>query len=85
MDQNYIKEKLSVFFQNNILYCESMDEINADDSLINNGYIDSIGIIGLVSYIEKTFRFKVYDNEILPENFDSVNKIYNYISSKISS
>jgi acyl carrier protein len=62
-----------------------MNEIDGDDSLIDNGYIDSTGIIGLVTFIEKTFNFKVYDHEILPENFDSINRIHMYIISKIMS
>lgn len=84
MNSKDVKDKLLVFFQNNILYYESMNEINGDESLIDNGYIDSTGIIGLVTFIEKTFNIKVYDNEILPENFNSINSIYLYINNKIA-
>ena len=79
-----VKDKLLVFFQNNILYNESINEIDGDESLIDSGYIDSTGIIGLVSFIEKTFDFRVYDHEIIPENFDSINNIYNYIENKLT-
>lgn len=78
-----VKDKLLIFLQNNILYNESVNEIDGDESLIDNGYIDSTGIIGLVTFIEKTFDFKIYDNEIIPENFDSINSIYMYINRKI--
>lgn len=83
MNSQAVKDKLLLFFQNNILYSEPMNEIDGDESLIDNGYIDSTGIIGLVTFIEKTFNFKVYDHEILPENFDSINSIYNYINNKV--
>jgi acyl carrier protein len=43
-----------LFFQNNLLYNESTDEIDEEESLIQEGYIDSTGIIELVSFIEKT-------------------------------
>ena len=79
-----VKDKLLVFFQNNILYNESINEIDGDESLIDSGYIDSTGIIGLVSFIEKTFDFRVYDHEIVPENFDSINNIYSYIENKLT-
>lgn len=82
-DSKEVKDKLSVFFQNNILYNESVNEIDGDESLIDSGYIDSTGIIGLVGFIEKTFHFKVYDHEIIPENFDSINNIYAYIDKKL--
>lgn len=83
MNSNDVKDKLMFFIQNNILYNESISEIDSDESLIDHGYIDSTGIIGLVTFIEKCFNFKVYDNEILPENFDSINSIYMYINNKI--
>jgi acyl carrier protein len=83
MNSGDVKDKLLLFFQNNILYNESMNEIDGDESLIDNGYIDSTGIIGLVTFIEKTFNFRVYDHEIIPENFDSINSIYTYINKKM--
>lgn len=83
MDSKDVKDKLLFFFQNTVLYNEGVNEIDGDESLIDNGYIDSTGIIGLVTYIEKTFNFKVYDQEILPENFDSINRIHQYISSRM--
>ena len=83
MNSKDVRDKLLFFFQNNILYNESMNEIDDNESLIDNGYIDSIGIIGLVTFIEKTFNFKVYDHDILPENFDSFNSIYTYINNRI--
>lgn len=79
-----VRDKLFVFFQNNILYSESINEIDEDESLIDNGYIDSTGIIGLVTFIEKTFNIRVYDHEIIPENFNSINSIYAYIDNKLT-
>lgn len=83
MSKADVKEKLFQFFQNNILYNESVNEIDGDESLIDSGYIDSTGIIGLVTFIEKAYNIRVNDNEILPENFDTINCIYNYICGKI--
>lgn len=79
-----VKDRLMQFVTTYILYNESIDEIDFDDSLIDNGYIDSIGIIMLVSFIEDNFKVKVQDQEILPENFGTVNNILNYINSKLS-
>lgn len=77
------RDKLQQFFQNNILYNESISEIDGDESLIGNGYIDSTGIIGLVSFIENTFGIRVADQDIIPENFDTINNIYAYIERKL--
>lgn len=85
MNSNDVKDQLMLFFQNNILYNEPLTEVDFDESLIDSAIIDSIGIIMLVSFIEKTFDFKVNDHEIIPENFESINKINTYINDKIMS
>lgn len=85
MDSKDVKDKLLAFFQNIILYNESPDEIDGDESLIDNGYIDSTGLISLVTFIEDNFKFEIYDREIIPENFESINKIHMYINRKVMS
>lgn len=83
MDSKDIRAKLLNFLQNNFLYNESAEEIDADESLIDKGYIDSTGIIGLVAFIEKAFNLTVYDQEIIPENFDTLNNILAYVNKKV--
>lgn len=58
--------------------------LNDDDSLLENGIIDSLKMIELISSIEKKYTIKVEDDELMPENFDSINAITNFIISKIS-
>lgn len=84
MNRQIMKDKLLEFFQNNILYDESIDDIDWNESLIDKGYIDSIGIITLVSFIGKNLEIDVYDSEIIPENFDSINNIYSFLSKKLN-
>jgi acyl carrier protein len=55
-----------------------------DDSFLDNGLIDSMGILTLVVYVEKTFDIAVQDEEIVPDNWDSVNRIANFIGSKLA-
>lgn len=85
MDSKDVKDKLLSFFQNIIPYNESVIEIDGEDSLIDNGYLDSTGLISLVVFIEENFKFEVYDREIIPENFESLNKINTYINSRVLS
>jgi acyl carrier protein len=85
MDSKDVEGKLLSFFQNIIPYSESVFEIDGDESLIDNGYLDSTGLISLVSFIEENFRFEVRDREIIPENFESLNKIHMYIDSRVLS
>ena len=83
MNAKEIREKLQDYFINSILYSESMEEIDEDESLIDSGYIDSTGIIGLVTFLEQAFGIRVFDNEIIPENFNSLSSLYRYVNDKV--
>jgi len=52
------------------------------DSLLEKGIIDSTGVLELVAFIEETFHIKVQDEELIPENLDSVNNICRFIQNK---
>lgn len=55
----------------------------ADDTSFMNAHIlDSTGFIELILFIEETFDLKVYDAEMLPENFDSLVNIEGYVGRK---
>jgi len=54
-----------------------------DTSLFGEGIIDSLGALKLVAYIEETYGFKVKDEELIPDNLDSINKLDAYINSKL--
>ena len=53
-------------------------------SLLEEGIIDSTGVLELVAFIEETYHIKVQDEELVPENLDSINNISNFIQNKIS-
>lgn len=69
------------FIIENFLYGEDNGLVN-DASLLDTGVVDSTGILQLVTYVEKEFGIKVGDNELLPENFDSIDKISAYVGKK---
>ena len=79
-----IKEKVKDFIRNNFLLGDESKQVYDDDSLLENGIIDSTGVLELVSFIEETFNIKVEDEELIPDNLDSVNKLIIYINSKTS-
>jgi acyl carrier protein len=61
-----------------------LDEIPKNDSLVELGYIDSFGIIDLVTYFEKQWKIKIENEEITVEHFGSINKMIKLINQKIS-
>ena len=55
----------------------------ADDaSLLEEGIMDSTGVLDLVMFIEETFGIRVKDEELVPENLDSVNKLVAFVERK---
>jgi acyl carrier protein len=54
-----------------------------DASFIDNGIIDSTGILELVMHLEATYKIKVQPNELLPENLDGVNRVARFLDKKL--
>jgi len=56
--------------------------VSNDEPLLNNGLIDSLGILDVVTFLEKEFGFAVSDEDLLPENFGSVTSLLNFVQQK---
>ena len=70
---------------NNVVIFEFEQDFCDDDSFLENDLIDSTGVLELVAFIEENFNIRVEDEELIPENLDSVNKLINYIQLKMNS
>ena len=78
-----IKQQITEFITTNFLFDDSI-KLGQEDSLLETGVIDSTGVLELVAFIEETYGIKVEDEEIVPENLDSISNISSYIASKLS-
>jgi acyl carrier protein len=58
------------------------DALAIEDSLFDAGILDSIGVMALVTWLEKEFDILVDDDEVLPENFDGIGPLTRYVKSK---
>jgi acyl carrier protein len=56
--------------------------LDENDSFLERGLIDSTGVLELVSFIEQTYGFQVQDEELMPENFDSMAALTRYAKRK---
>ena len=79
-----IKERIRKFITDKFLLGDSSKTLNDEDSFLEKGIIDSTGVLELVSFVEETFGFRVEDEELIPDNLDSVNKLDAYIQTKIN-
>jgi acyl carrier protein len=73
------------FILKNFLFSEDDGSFSNTGSLIAGGTIDSTGVLELIMFIEETFHIKVAEEEMIPENLDSVEKIIGYLHRKRSS
>ena len=66
----------------NFLFGEG-GSLQNDDSFLETGIVDSTGILELVGYVGKQFNVTVEDHELVPDNFDSVNRVADYVCRKL--
>ncbi|HEV2159862.1 acyl carrier protein [Bradyrhizobium sp.] len=76
------KEQIRAFLTSNF-YISDVKTLEDDTSLLDQGIIDSTGVLEVVGFIETTFGIVVDDSEILPENLDSIRGMAHYIASKV--
>lgn len=78
---NLIQEIKKFFLDKKFI--KSLQDLDNEDSLLEKGVIDSVAMLELVSFLEKKYEIKVEDDELMPENFDTLKSIEEYIKGKL--
>jgi acyl carrier protein len=79
--QEYI-DPIRKFIFTNFLFDANESALKNDASFLEQGIIDSTGVLELVEWLEETFECKVEDEELIPENLDSVLLLASFIEKK---
>ena len=79
-----IAQQVRQFIVDNLLFGQGGDRLSNDDSFLANGLVDSMGILSLVTFVQETFAIFIADEEIVPENWDSISRIAAFVASKQS-
>lgn len=58
------------------------EPIGDDDHLLANGILDSLGILDLVAYLEAEFGINVSDEDLVPENFETLSRLEDFVAAK---
>jgi acyl carrier protein len=77
-----IQDKIATFIAREMLFDEAA-QIDPKVSLLDSGTIDSTGAMDLVMFLEETFGFPIADEELVPDNLDSVEKIGAFVTRKL--
>ncbi|MEM8499985.1 MAG: acyl carrier protein [Pseudomonadota bacterium] len=76
------EEQIKQFILSDLIKDGSATELENDENLIDSGVVDSLGIMKLVAFLEKSFKVAVSDDEILLDNFETIDAISGFLSSK---
>jgi acyl carrier protein len=79
-----VHDEIRQFIIDNFLMGQDSDSLKDDSSFLEEGVIDSTGVLELVGFLEENYGIKVEDEELIPENLDSIKNICAYLELKLS-
>jgi acyl carrier protein len=81
MDAAHVRDKVRAFVTSNFPVADPSG-LADETSLLDTGVIDSIGVLEVIKFIEEDFGIKVADDEMVPDNLESVAKVTAYVGRK---
>ena len=75
--------RVRAFIEENFLFRSDVSQLSDSDSLLENGVMDSTGILELVAFLETDFSIQMSDAEIVPDNLDSIAAIAAFLDRKL--
>lgn len=83
MEKNTTKQDLRQYIVDTFIRGRSNSTFSDKDSFFEKEIIDSTGVLELVLFLEQTYDIRVEDEEIIPENLDSINNLVSYLQKKV--
>ena len=78
-----VREQLRQFVIENFLFGRQ-NGLKDDASFLDNSIIDSTGVLELIQFVEETFGIKVQDQDLVPENLDSIDRVTNFVQRQLN-
>ena len=79
-----IHEDVRKFVRENFLFGDDGPPLHDDSSFLEEGLIDSTGVLELVAFLEQTYAITIDDDELVPENLDSIRNVAAFVERKRS-
>ena len=77
-----IQSKVEDFIIENFLFGNA-DDLTDETSFLEENIIDSTGILELITFLEKEFKIRIRDEELVPENLDSIKNVVKFLQTKL--
>ena len=77
-----VEEEVREYIAENFILGEDGEGLADDDSFLDAGIIDSTGVLELVGFLEENYGIEIGDDEITPENLDSIAEVATFVRGK---
>jgi acyl carrier protein len=77
-----IRKSVKSFILRNYLFTDDDSALSDTESLVHAGIVDSTGILELIIHVEEAWGIQVLPEEMVPDNFDSVDRVVDFIARK---
>jgi|SRR5579859_698321 len=78
-----LNDELRKFVIDNFLFGKPYEGFADGDSFIEHGIIDSTAVMELIAFLEERYRIKLQDQDLIPENLDSINGLARFVESRV--
>ena len=82
MDSSEIQKQVREYVIENFVLGDEEDTFSDNQSFLDTGLIDSTGILEVIGYLEDEYEITIEDDEMVPENLDSVDRIARFVHTK---
>lgn len=79
-----IRDRVTCFIVTSYLFGNAARTPGPDESLVETSIVDSTGVLEMIEFLESEFGIKVLEEETVPSNLDSINRLCRYVESKQS-
>lgn len=84
LSADHIAAKIRQNILDNYLFTDDQNALADNDSFLEKGIIDSTGILEMIYFMEDEFGVKVSDEEMIPDNLDTVNNMVAFVVRKLN-
>jgi acyl carrier protein len=78
-----MQAEIRKFVVENFLFGQSDKQVGDDQSFLESGIIDSTGVLELIAFLESHYKISIGDDELVPANLDSVNRVAGFVEGKL--
>jgi len=77
-----VEKSIREFIAKNFVMGQRPEGLSGDESLMEAGVVDSTGVLELTAFLEGAFGLEIKDEELLPENLDTISRIVGFVTRK---